>query len=232
MILHLRARRVPVALAAAVGTTALIWALWLIFSDGRDVADLVVVLTVALMVSALSTTLAGPDEDLERTAALRWPRWRAVHLLAAVGVVLVGRVPAARRRRAGGADRALRDGRRSCPLLVPAAGLDGRRRPLPPVHAGLGRPRHLAEPAPHQPARGGGRGRPGRHRPADVRPFRPGPQRTGGPLTLIATDSLPPPAQTQTPAVEGWQVAVRSGGHSSRSAAKRSAIAAGSATAT
>ena len=89
MILHLRARRVPVALAAAVGTTALVWALWLIFSAERDVIDLVVVLAVALMVSALSTTLAGPDEDLERTAALRWPRWRALHLLAAVVVVVV-----------------------------------------------------------------------------------------------------------------------------------------------
>ncbi|MGA3564160.1 hypothetical protein [Melissospora conviva] len=89
MILHLRARRVPLALAASVGAAALIWALWLIFSDNRDSAALIVVLTIALMVSALSPTLAGPDEDLERAAALRWPRQRALHLLAAVAVVVV-----------------------------------------------------------------------------------------------------------------------------------------------
>jgi hypothetical protein len=89
MILYLRARRVPLALAASVGAAALVWALWLIFSDERDVAGLVVVLTVVLMVSALSTTLAGPDEDLERTAALRWPWRRALHLLAALVLVLV-----------------------------------------------------------------------------------------------------------------------------------------------
>ncbi|WP_127503928.1 hypothetical protein [Actinoplanes solisilvae] len=89
MILHLRARRVPLAMATSVGGAALIWALWLALSDDRDALSLVVVLTVALMVAALSTTLAAPDEDLERAAALRWPWRRAVHLLAALTLVLV-----------------------------------------------------------------------------------------------------------------------------------------------
>ncbi|WP_433116889.1 hypothetical protein [Micromonospora sp. CA-246542] len=89
MILHLRARRVPVALAASVSAAALIWALWLTLSTERDVILLLVVLTVTLMVAALSTTLAAPDEDLERTAALRWPWRRAGHLLAALALVLV-----------------------------------------------------------------------------------------------------------------------------------------------
>ncbi|MEV4821862.1 hypothetical protein [Micromonospora sp. NPDC049274] len=89
MTLHLRARRVPLALAASVGGAALIWALWLTLSPERDAILLLVVLTVMLMVAVLSTTLAGPDEDLERTAALRWPWRRAVHLLAALALVLV-----------------------------------------------------------------------------------------------------------------------------------------------
>jgi len=41
------------------------------------------------MVSALATTLTALDEDLERTAALRWPQRRALHLLGALAVVLV-----------------------------------------------------------------------------------------------------------------------------------------------
>ncbi|MDG4805583.1 hypothetical protein O7634_02270 [Micromonospora sp. WMMD1120] len=86
---YLRARRVPLALAASVGAATVVWALWLVFSDERDPGGLVVVLTVVLMVSVLSTTLAAPDEDLERTAALRWPWRRAAHLLAALAVVLV-----------------------------------------------------------------------------------------------------------------------------------------------
>ncbi|MET7708932.1 hypothetical protein [Micromonospora sp. NPDC005413] len=88
MTLHLRARRVPLALAASVGAAALIWALWLAFSDERDPIALLVVLTVVLMVAVLSTTLAAPDEDLERTASLRWPWRRALHLLAALALVL------------------------------------------------------------------------------------------------------------------------------------------------
>lgn len=89
MILYLRARRVPLALAASVGIASLIWALWLTFSADRDVSALVVVLTVVLMVAVLMTTLAAPDEDLERTASMRWPGRRALHLLAALALVLV-----------------------------------------------------------------------------------------------------------------------------------------------
>ncbi|MEU3455841.1 hypothetical protein ABZ671_19940 [Micromonospora sp. NPDC006766] len=89
MTLYLRARRVPLALAASVGAAALIWALWLALSDDRDAGALIVVLTVVLMVAVLSTTLAAPDEDLERAASLRWPWWRVLHLLAALALVLV-----------------------------------------------------------------------------------------------------------------------------------------------
>ncbi|MER7164970.1 hypothetical protein ABT336_02680 [Micromonospora sp. NPDC000207] len=88
-LLYLRARRVPLALAAAVGGGAVVWGLCLAFAEDPDVAPTVVVLTVVLMVAALAPTLAGPDENLERTGSLRWPWRRAAHLLAGLAVVLV-----------------------------------------------------------------------------------------------------------------------------------------------
>ncbi|TDB74763.1 hypothetical protein E1165_13665 [Micromonospora sp. KC723] len=57
------------------------------FPGSRDAAPVTVVLTVLLMVAVLSATLAGPDDLLERTASIRWPWRRAVHLVAALLVV-------------------------------------------------------------------------------------------------------------------------------------------------
>ncbi|TCB88653.1 hypothetical protein E0H26_28455 [Micromonospora zingiberis] len=88
-MLYLRSRRVPLALAAATGGAVLIWTLWLALADERDVAPTTVVMTVVLMVVVFSVTLAGPDENLDRTASMRWPWRRAVHLLAGLLVVLV-----------------------------------------------------------------------------------------------------------------------------------------------
>ncbi|WP_431928096.1 hypothetical protein [Micromonospora wenchangensis] len=87
-LLYLRARRVPLALAAAVGGAAVIWALYLAFAKDRDATPLVVVLTVVLMVAALAPTLAGPDANLDRTASLRWAWRRGGHLLAGGAIVL------------------------------------------------------------------------------------------------------------------------------------------------
>jgi hypothetical protein len=89
LLRYLRSRRVPLALAVCAGGTAVVWSLWLAFTDSRDATLSVVVLTVLLMVTAFGATLAGPDENLERTASLCWPWRRAVHLLAALAVVLV-----------------------------------------------------------------------------------------------------------------------------------------------
>jgi hypothetical protein len=89
MMLYLRSRRVPLALAAALGGAGVVWALWLALTDERDVAPTAVVMTVLLMVAVFSATLAGPDENLEQTASMRWPWRRAVHLLAGLMVVLV-----------------------------------------------------------------------------------------------------------------------------------------------
>ncbi|MFY1701828.1 hypothetical protein ACN28G_08850 [Micromonospora sp. WMMA1923] len=87
-LLYLRSRRVPLALAVALGGAAVVWALSLAFAKDRDVTPMVVVLTVLLMVAALAPTLAGPDENLDRTASMRWPWRRAGHLLAGLVVVL------------------------------------------------------------------------------------------------------------------------------------------------
>ncbi|WP_341718866.1 hypothetical protein QQG74_03560 [Micromonospora sp. FIMYZ51] len=88
-LLYLRSRRVPLALAVALGGAAVVWALWLAFAADRDIALPVVAMTVLLMAAVLSATLAGPDENLDRTASMRWPWLRAAHLLAALAVILV-----------------------------------------------------------------------------------------------------------------------------------------------
>ncbi|MFF5289885.1 hypothetical protein [Paractinoplanes globisporus] len=89
LALYLRSRRVPMALAASGAGAALMWSLWSVFSDSPDVAPQMVVLTVLLLVAALTATLGGPDDSLERTAAIPWARRRAVHLLGAFVVVLI-----------------------------------------------------------------------------------------------------------------------------------------------
>ncbi len=88
LTLYLRSRRVPMALAATGGCVAVTWSLWAMFSDSRDVGPPMVILTVLLTVATVTATLAGPDDALDRTAALSWPRRRAAHLLAALAVIL------------------------------------------------------------------------------------------------------------------------------------------------
>jgi hypothetical protein len=89
LTLYLRSRRAPMALVAASGCAVLMWSLWSVFSNTRDVGFQMVVLTVLLLVVALTATLGGPDDALEGTAALRWPRRRVAHLLVALLVVVV-----------------------------------------------------------------------------------------------------------------------------------------------
>jgi hypothetical protein len=86
--LYLRSRRVPVALAATAGCVVLMWSMWSIFSNERDVAPEMVALTLLLLVTALTATLGGPDDALEGTAAIRWRPRRAAHLLAAFLIVV------------------------------------------------------------------------------------------------------------------------------------------------
>lgn len=89
LMLYLRSRRVPAALATAAAGTALVWTVVALFSETRD-ADLpMVVLLVLLLTAALASTLGSADDALERTGALRWRPLRTVHLLAALAVVLL-----------------------------------------------------------------------------------------------------------------------------------------------
>lgn len=87
LTLYLRSRQVPVALAMTVGTAALMWSLWSVSSDHRQAGVQMVVLTVLLMVAALTATLGGPDDALEQTAAFPWLPRRVVHLLVAFLIV-------------------------------------------------------------------------------------------------------------------------------------------------
>jgi hypothetical protein len=87
LALYLRSRRTSTALAAAAGGMAVMWTLWSVFSDDRTVDMKMVVLTVLLLVAALTATLGGPDDALELSAALRWPPRRVAHLLVAFLVV-------------------------------------------------------------------------------------------------------------------------------------------------
>ncbi len=100
LALYLRSRRVPMALAATGGCAAVMWTLWSVFSDSRDVGVQLVVLTVLLLVAALTATLGGPDDALDGTAGLPWPPRRLAHLLAAfllvVALLLVTLVTGAR----------------------------------------------------------------------------------------------------------------------------------------
>lgn len=89
LTLYLRSRRVPIALATAGGCAALMWSLWSVFSDERTVAIPTVLLTLLLMVTALTATLGGPDDALDKTAAFSWLPRRIAHLLAAFLIVAV-----------------------------------------------------------------------------------------------------------------------------------------------
>ncbi|GIF02373.1 hypothetical protein [Paractinoplanes rishiriensis] len=81
--LYARSRRAPMALGVTAGCAAVMWSLWSVSSDDRDAAVQTVVLTVLLLVAALTVTLGGPDDELEATAALRWLPRRAGHVLVA-----------------------------------------------------------------------------------------------------------------------------------------------------
>jgi hypothetical protein len=75
------------ALAATAGCVAVMWTLWSVSSDSRDVGGQMVILTVLLLVAALTATLGGPDDALEGTAGLPWPPRRVAHLLVTFLVV-------------------------------------------------------------------------------------------------------------------------------------------------
>ncbi|MEQ4304434.1 hypothetical protein ABNF97_24175 [Plantactinospora sp. B6F1] len=93
LLLHTRARGGP-AFALGVAVVApLAWAAgsWLAsrpYFDGPAARIPVVALAPLLGVLLLAPTLGGADEELERGTSLRWPGWRAGHIL--LGVASIG----------------------------------------------------------------------------------------------------------------------------------------------
>ena len=100
LTLYLRSRRAPVAIGSAAGITVLMWVLWSANSDSPEAGIQMVVLSILLLVAALTMTLSGPDDELDRTGARPWPVRRAVHLLTALvlvaGLLLVTHLTGAR----------------------------------------------------------------------------------------------------------------------------------------
>jgi hypothetical protein len=88
LALYLRSRRAPAALFATGGCVAVLWSLWSVFSDSRDVGVPMVILTVLILVAALTATLGGPDDALEGTASMPWPPRRVAHLLVTFLIVV------------------------------------------------------------------------------------------------------------------------------------------------
>jgi hypothetical protein len=88
LVLHLRARRVPTALLAAIASTAAVWALWTVFSNAPLISAELLAPAALLAATALSTTLGAADEELERSGAFRWWLRRSVHLAVALAVIV------------------------------------------------------------------------------------------------------------------------------------------------
>ncbi|MFI7659618.1 hypothetical protein ACIBTW_12110 [Micromonospora parva] len=85
--LHLRARRVPLALATVTALIALAWALSLAYTDSATISARTASLAIMLAVVAVGSTLDGADGALDHTMAVNWPVWRAGHLLLAAAAI-------------------------------------------------------------------------------------------------------------------------------------------------
>jgi hypothetical protein len=91
LLLYIRSRRVPTTLAGAVASIAALW--WIDQATDHRVAGRLALLAVVSGIVAASPGLAGPDVDLDRTAAIGWAPRRAAHLLAA-GATVIGIIAA------------------------------------------------------------------------------------------------------------------------------------------
>ncbi len=85
-VLYLRSRHMPASLIVAVGGVAGGWSLNVLVDGSTAFPALMAVL---VGVVAASPGLAGADADIDRTAAIAWPRRRAAHLLVAGAAVAV-----------------------------------------------------------------------------------------------------------------------------------------------
>ncbi|MFG1762786.1 hypothetical protein ACGFIH_05620 [Micromonospora parva] len=85
--LHLRSRRVPVALGVATAVIVLTWVLSSVYTTATTINVRTASLTIMLAVVSLAATLNGADDALDRTASVNWPLRRAGHLLLAAAAI-------------------------------------------------------------------------------------------------------------------------------------------------
>ncbi|MDT5030550.1 MAG: hypothetical protein QOC94_721 [Actinoplanes sp.] len=88
--LYLRSRRITIAVPvslAAIGAVMTLWSLW---GDSPRVHPSVAALTLLFALAPLIPTLAGHDDEMEKTAAMPWPPRRVLHLVAIGVLVAVG----------------------------------------------------------------------------------------------------------------------------------------------
>jgi hypothetical protein len=85
LVLYLRSRQVPVALAVAAGSVAALWSLSRVTAN-PDANDMLGLLSIVACAVAAGHGLAGPDSDLDRTAAIAWPVVRTAHIMAVAAV--------------------------------------------------------------------------------------------------------------------------------------------------
>ncbi|GIE83024.1 hypothetical protein Aph02nite_89740 [Actinoplanes philippinensis] len=87
--LYLRARRVTIAAPVSLAAIVAVMIFWSFWSDNPRVHPSLATLTLMFALSPLIPTLAGHDDELDRTAAMPWPPRRALHLVA-IGAVVAG----------------------------------------------------------------------------------------------------------------------------------------------
>jgi hypothetical protein len=86
LVLYLRSRNVPLAVAAALGSVAGLWSIDR--ATDHRAAGVLALLAVVAATLAAGPGLAGADVDLDRTAAIPWPARRAAHVVAAGAAVI------------------------------------------------------------------------------------------------------------------------------------------------
>jgi hypothetical protein len=91
LVLYLRSRQAPLATTGAVGSVVSLWQINQ--ATDRRMAGLIALLAVVAATAAAGPGLAELDVDLDRTAVIAWPLWRATHVITA-GIAVVSIVTA------------------------------------------------------------------------------------------------------------------------------------------
>ncbi|WP_421107657.1 hypothetical protein [Streptomyces sp. NEAU-S77] len=85
-VLHLRCRAIPATALVFLAAAAVTWSSYA--SDDPGTTRTIGQTAIVLGMAATARTLAGPDEDLERSTAAPWKLIRTVHVTALGGTLL------------------------------------------------------------------------------------------------------------------------------------------------